>query len=86
MKNFRNTSVPTPTRIDELVVEKLRKLGEVPSELATDAEFLRRVSLDITGTLPTAAEVEQFLADTAGSLRHRQHAHHEPDLRDWRCR
>jgi len=54
--------VPTPTRIDELVVAKLRKLGEVPSEPCTDAEFLRRVSLDLTGTLPTASEATAFLA------------------------
>src|SRR4029078_843288 len=52
----RYPSVPTPTKIDELVVQKLKKLGEVPSELGSDAEFLRRVSLDMTGTLPTVAE------------------------------
>ena len=49
----RYPDVPTPTKIDELVVAKLRKLGIVPSELCSDAEFLRRVSLDMTGTLPT---------------------------------
>lgn len=57
--------VPTPTRVDELVVEKLRPLGIVPSELSTDEMFLRRVSLDITGTLPTPAEILAFTADTA---------------------
>jgi len=65
----RYPQVPTPTKIDQLVVEKLRKLGEVPSDLCTDAEFLRRVSLDLTGTLPTAAEVEQFLGDSSASKR-----------------
>src|SRR5205085_6317802 len=48
---------------------KLKKLGVVQSELCTDAEFLRRVSLDLTGTLPTAAEVEAFLADTSATKR-----------------
>src|SRR5207237_3688332 len=62
-------SVPTPTKIDELVVQKLKKLGEVPSDLATDAEFLRRLSLDLTGTLPTAAEVEQFITDSSPAKR-----------------
>ncbi|MCP3696928.1 MAG: DUF1549 domain-containing protein, partial [Planctomycetaceae bacterium] len=49
----RYPQVPTPTKIDKLVVSKLRKVGIVPAELCTDAEFLRRVSLDMTGTLPT---------------------------------
>jgi Protein of unknown function (DUF1549)/Protein of unknown function (DUF1553) len=65
----RYPSVPTPTKIDELVVQKLRKLGEVPSDLCTDAEFLRRVSLDLTGTLPTAIEAEQFIADPSPTKR-----------------
>ncbi|MCL4204431.1 MAG: DUF1549 domain-containing protein [Pirellulaceae bacterium] len=64
--------VPAPTRVDELVVEKLRKLGIVPSELCSDAEFLRRVCLDMTGTLPTPLEVERFLADTAADKRSRK--------------
>jgi len=68
----RYPAVPTPTRIDELVVGKLRKLGIVPSEGCTDAEFLRRVSLDLTGTLPTAAEVEAFLADARPDKRDRK--------------
>ncbi len=62
-------SVPTPTRVDALVVAKLQKLGMVPSDLADDAEFLRRVSVDITGTLPTPAEIEAFLADKNSNKR-----------------
>ncbi len=65
----RYPSVPTPTKIDEHVVTKLKKLGVVPSELCTDAEFIRRVSLDLAGTLPTAAEVEKFLADPSPNKR-----------------
>src|SRR5690606_38999110 len=41
-------------------------------ELCTDAEFLRRVSLDLTGTLPTAAEVKAFLADPSPDKRNRK--------------
>lgn len=62
-------AVATPTKVDELVVEKLRKLGIVPADLCTDAEFLRRVSLDLTGTLPAAADVEKFLADASPNKR-----------------
>jgi hypothetical protein len=67
----RYPDTPTPTPIDSLVVDKLRKLGVVPSDRCTDAEFLRRVSLDLTGTLPTAAEVEAFLADARTDKRER---------------
>jgi len=67
----RYPAVPTPTRIDELVVGKLRKLGIVPAETCADADFLRRVSLDLTGTLPSADEVEEFLADPRPDKRDR---------------
>ena len=64
--------VPTPTKVDELVVQKLSKLGIVPSDEADDAEFLRRVSLDMTGTLPSPWEVEKFLADASPDKRARK--------------
>ncbi|QDU28625.1 hypothetical protein ETAA8_37280 [Anatilimnocola aggregata] len=65
-------AVPTPTKIDELVVAKLSKLGVVPSELCTDTEFLRRVSLDLIGTLPAPGEIDSFLADTSADKRNRK--------------
>ncbi|MEJ7591100.1 MAG: DUF1549 and DUF1553 domain-containing protein [Planctomycetaceae bacterium] len=68
----RYPAIPTPTKVDELVVQKLRKVGIVASDLCTDAEFLRRVSLDVTGTLPTAKEVREFLAETNADKRRRK--------------
>ncbi|MGH7139465.1 MAG: DUF1549 domain-containing protein, partial [Pirellulales bacterium] len=68
----RYPPVATPTKIDELVVDKLRKLGIVPSELCTDEEFLRRASLDATGTLPLPDEVSAFLADSSPDKRTRK--------------
>jgi hypothetical protein len=51
------------TKVDGFVQEKLRKLGVVPSDIAGDTEFLRRVSLDVTGTLPSPIEIAAFVAD-----------------------
>ena len=49
--------------IDDFVFAKLAALHIEPSELASDAEFLRRVYLDTIGILPTPAEAKVFLAD-----------------------
>jgi hypothetical protein len=62
-------TIPTPTKIDEFVVAKLNKLGIQPSELSTDEEFLRRVSLDLIGTLPTPDEIRQFTTDSSSKKR-----------------
>ncbi len=53
--------------IDHAINAKLRKLKTLPSELCTDAEFIRRVSLDLTGLPPTPEKVEAFLAETTPS-------------------
>ncbi len=55
--------------IDELVGAKLNNLRILPSGLCTDEEFLRRVSLDITGTLPTEEEYQQFMSDASSDKR-----------------
>ncbi|NUQ63425.1 MAG: DUF1549 domain-containing protein [Pirellulales bacterium] len=55
--------------VDELVDAKLRRLRILPSELCSDEVFLRRVSIDITGKLPTEEEYQQFLTDQAPDKR-----------------
>ncbi len=49
--------------IDKLVYARLQKLGHLPSETCTDAEFLRRSTLDAIGMLPTIDEARAFIAD-----------------------
>src|SRR5262249_54166619 len=49
--------------VDKLTQKKWQELGIVPSKLCSDETFIRRVSLDITGTLPTPKRVRAFLAD-----------------------
>lgn len=49
--------------IDEQVLAKLRALRMPPSPLCSDAEFLRRATLDTIGMLPTPDAVRSFLAD-----------------------
>lgn len=56
--------VPENNFIDTHVFAKLKKLGIIPSELAPDAQFIRRVSLDIAGMLPKSAQVRIFVEDT----------------------
>src|SRR3954471_15492236 len=60
---------PGKNFIDELVDQKLRALGLPASQVCDDATFLRRVSVDIAGRLPTLAESEQFLADQSTDRR-----------------
>ncbi len=60
---------PEANFIDTHVWNKLTRLGIPPSELIDDATFLRRVSLDVIGTLPTADEARKFLADPAQDKR-----------------
>ena len=54
--------MPSRNFIDNYVFEKLQNLNIVPSQLSTDSEFLRRVCLDVTGTLPPPDRVREFLA------------------------
>ncbi|MBI1370267.1 MAG: DUF1549 domain-containing protein [Planctomycetes bacterium] len=50
-------------KIDELVAAKWQRMKIEPSDLCSDAEFIRRVTLDLTGLPPSAEDVDAFLAD-----------------------
>jgi hypothetical protein len=60
---------PLHQRIDELVARGKADFDAQPAPLASDAEFLRRITLDLTGTIPTATEARAFLADKTANKR-----------------
>jgi hypothetical protein len=64
--------LPKPKNfVDELVFKKLKTLGLPPSPLADDGTFLRRVTVDIAGRLPTLDETKSFLADASPDKRNK---------------
>src|SRR5205814_932376 len=55
--------------VDDLVFKKLKSVGMPPSEICDDGTFLRRVSIDLAGRLPTLEETKKFLGDSDPSKR-----------------
>jgi hypothetical protein len=71
-QGFTYPDVPEVNYIDREVFAKLRRLNIVPSDLADDAEFLRRISIDTIGCLPSPKEVREFLRDKRQDKRQRK--------------
>ena len=55
---------PGSSFVDDLVFANLKELGIPPSGICDDETFIRRVSLDIAGRLPTIEETQAFLSST----------------------
>ncbi len=55
--------------IDEHVFGNLKQIGVPPSPVCDDATFLRRVTLDIAGRMPTQVEASEFLASKEANKR-----------------
>lgn len=63
--NLPHGDAPALARIiDQRINDRLAAERVPPAERAADAEFLRRISLDLIGRIPTSAEVLEFLGDT----------------------
>src|SRR5262249_9082753 len=61
--------VPRRNFIDGFIFGKLERDRIPHAPLAADQEFFRRVTLDLTGRIPTAADLKEFLADTSADKR-----------------
>jgi hypothetical protein len=62
---------PAKNFVDEIVAVEWKKLGITPAVVADDATYVRRVYLDLIGTLPTVQEARSFLEDTSADKRSR---------------
>lgn len=51
--------------VDREVFARLKKLNMVPSDLSGDEEFLRRVTIDTIGQLPSPEDIRAFVKDTS---------------------
>ncbi|HUQ71740.1 MAG TPA: DUF1549 and DUF1553 domain-containing protein [Planctomycetaceae bacterium] len=60
---------PAKNFVDEAVFANLKTIGVPPSAVCDDATFLRRVTLDVAGRLPTEDEATAFLASQDGDKR-----------------
>jgi hypothetical protein len=60
---FAWNNPPENNYVDELNDAKLKRLKILPSPAVDDADFLRRVSLDLTGLTPTPEEIRAFVAE-----------------------
>lgn len=71
--------------IDKAVFGKLAKLRITPSAICDDATFLRRISLDVTGRLPSAAQARAFFEDNDLDKRNRviEHLLSSSDYANW---
>jgi hypothetical protein len=59
----------SPSTIDGFISQRLQEDKLQPSPLCSDAEFVRRVYLDVIGVIPSAAETKAFLNDSSPGKR-----------------
>jgi hypothetical protein len=63
------TELPVRSFIDEEIFGALQKAGVRSARLSTDHEFVRRIYLDLTGRIPTPAQIREFVASEAPNKR-----------------
>ena len=63
--------VPFPEQIDRIIETAHRRDGLHPAGMADDAEFARRVYLDLSGVVPTSRQAREFVDDSTAGKRGR---------------
>ncbi|MBK5291167.1 MAG: DUF1549 domain-containing protein [Acidobacteriia bacterium] len=63
-KTVDASSIPRKSFIDVEIFDKMAKAGIPSAGLSSDAEFHRRIYLDLTGRIPTPSEIRLFLSDS----------------------
>jgi hypothetical protein len=74
------------TWIDSYIFSTLQARGMAPANLTNDAEFLRRVTLDLTGRIPTGDETATFLSDILNSQKRARAIDRLLDSPEWEDR
>lgn len=64
-------ALPRANFIDQRLFAAMETANVAPAALTSDAEFLRRISLDLTGRIPSLAQAETFLNDSRPDKRSR---------------
>ena len=67
LKSF--SAAPAPDSIDYYIVQDLKANNVTPADKTDDNTFIRRVSLDLTGRIPTADRVTTFVGDPSPDKR-----------------
>ena len=61
--------LPAHQRIDQFIAQRSKGFDKLVAAKCNDVEFLRRITLDLTGRLPEASQIRQFLKDKSGEKR-----------------
>jgi hypothetical protein len=68
-KSAQRETVPRRSFVDQHIFGRMQRDGVPHAPLATDQEFMRRVTLDLTGRIPSATDMREFLADKSPDKR-----------------
>ncbi|MBI3210160.1 MAG: DUF1549 domain-containing protein [Candidatus Solibacter usitatus] len=69
--NVAAAAMPRVNFIDELLFSQMEARGITSAPLSTDEEFLRRITLDLTGRIPSPADIRSFVQDTDENKRNK---------------